>query len=343
MGVLTERQRELLRLIIEDYVSTARPVASEAIVRQHGLNVSSATVRNDMVELERAGYIQQLHTSAGRVPTDRGYRLYVEDMSQLRALTSAEERTIQHQFYQVQKEMEVAEWTHLAAAVLARTARYAALVSSPRVFDCRLKHVELVGIQDTLILLVVVLHEGIVKQQMITLDQPVEQSELSVLSNRLNATFAGANREQIQAKSDNPTGLEKEVLDRLLQTMRGLDEKVSEEIYHDGVLNILEQPEFSQIDRVRRLMEIIEDGTALTSIFPTVLSTDGVMVLIGAENELEEMKDCSVVLARYGIDGELAGVLGVLGPTRMTYGRSIYLVGYMSRLMSDLLGYIHRQ
>src|SRR6476620_12013680 len=186
---ITERQRQILAIIIEQYVSTARPVASEHIIGHYDLNVSSATVRNEMVELEKAGLISQPHTSAGRAPTDRGYRFFVENLMTPTALSTSEQRTIRHQFHQI--EMDAEEWVRLATAVLARTVRSAAVATTPRSTAVRLKHFEFLSISDMRILLVLVGHDGTVTQQLLTVDESWDQERLSALAARLNAEFTG--------------------------------------------------------------------------------------------------------------------------------------------------------
>src|SRR6478672_11994000 len=182
--MLTERRAQLLSLIIREYVDSAQPVGSDAIVRRFELPFSSATIRNEMARLEEEGYVSHPHTSAGRVPSDKGYRYYVEALMQERDLPNEVKQTIRHQFHQAGREED--EWVHLAAAVLARAVENAAVVTLPRTPESRLKRLELVGIQDNAALLVLVLYHARVKQQVMLFPEPVEQDELTAISNRLN-------------------------------------------------------------------------------------------------------------------------------------------------------------
>lgn len=338
---ISERQRNILSIIIEQYVSTARPVASEHIVNSYGLNVSSATVRNDMVELERAGLIMQPHTSAGRVPSDRGYRYFVENLMAPTALPLTEQRTIRHQFGQV--EMDADEWVRLAAAVLARTAHVAAVATSPRSNAVRFKHFEMLSISDTRALVVLVGHDGTVTQQMITVEETHEQDKWSALANQLNSVLEGKTPQEILAWAKDEANIKPlpEVAPQVLSTLASMLEKMerpeASHIYHEGLAHILEQPEFRQPERIQRILELFEQGGLWSSIIPSVMSQKGVQVIIGDQGWGEGMAQCSVVLARYGLDDRLAGVLGVVGPTRMSYSRSISTVSYMSQLLSDLL------
>lgn len=338
---LTERQRSILAIIVEEYVSSARPVASEHIVGNYGLNVSSATVRNEMVELERMGLIVQPHTSAGRVPTDRGYRYFVENLMTPSALPANEQRKIRHQFHQI--EMDADEWVRLATAVLARTVHSAAVATPPRSIEVRLKHFELFQISDTRLLLVLVGHEGSVAQQMFTVDETGTQSELGALAARLNSLLHGKTASEIEQWVEDPAqiqwlpALAREVLRTLVGTLSRLERPDASHIYREGLGHMLAQPEFRHPEKVQHLLELFERGNVWASIITSALNQEGVQVIIGDEDLRAEMASCSVVLARYGLGDKMTGVLGVLGPTRMPYRRSISTVSYMSQLLSDLL------
>lgn len=337
---LTDRQREILKVIVQEFVVTATPVSSETVVYKYRLPVSTATVRNEMAELERQGYITHPHTSAGRLPSDKGYRYYVEHlMERSMGLSLAEKRTIQHQFYQIQLEMN--EWLRLAATVTARTAQNAAVVSSlhTRESESRLKHVQFIEVQERLVLMVLVTQQGTIKEQMLSLEEPINQDELSVISLRLNSQLNNLDKAQIEISyRDWPQGLARYLASRIAETLRVLDQRLDAQLYREGLTNILNQPEFSDIVRVRQVLETIESGAALTTIIPEVISSDdsGVQVIIGGDDRYDDLRLLSVVLARYGIDG-VAGVVGVVGPTRMEYGRSISTVQYIAELLSALV------
>ena len=177
---LSQRKQQILRALVEEYVHTAMPVASEALVRKYGLNYSSATVRNELAGLEEANLIHQPHTSAGRVPTDLGYRFFVEHLMQESALSLDEQRLIRHQFYQVQDQLD--QWVRLTASVMARLLHSAAVMSPPRAVEGRLKHFEVLSISDFSVYLVLVLEDGTVKQQRLLLEDPVQQAELSEIT-----------------------------------------------------------------------------------------------------------------------------------------------------------------
>ncbi|HKP51662.1 MAG TPA: heat-inducible transcriptional repressor HrcA [Chloroflexia bacterium] len=338
---ISDRQRHILSIIIDEYVSTARPVASEHIVSRYELHVSSATVRNDMAELERAGLIVQPHTSAGRVPSDRGYRYFVENLMNPTALPADEQRKIRHQFHQV--EMEADEWVRLAAAVLARTVHVAAMATIPRSTAVRLKHFELISISDTRIMIVLVGHDGTVTQQMVNVGEAWEQADLSALSAQMNGLLVGKTSEEIRewvadaANIQTLPALTPQVVTTMAGMLSKLERHETSQVYHDGLAHILEQPEFRDKERMQQVLELFDSGAIWSSIIPSIIGQQGVQVIIGDEGRGEGIAQCSVVLARYGLGDKLAGVLGVIGPTRMPYSRSVSTVSYMSRLLSDML------
>jgi heat-inducible transcriptional repressor len=341
---LSDRCQLILRLAIQEYVESTRPVASETLVRKYGLVFSSATVRNELAHLEDLGLLTHLHTSAGRVPTDTGYRYFVENLMERTDLPPGEQRTIQHQFYQVRGELD--QWMYLAAAVLARSTQNAAVVTPPRAYEARVKHLELIGIHDTIVLLVLVLHDGAIKQQTLTTEQLVAQDELSQCAARLNELVQDApvsRVEQVGNETLEPplNSLERLVLETILRAMRQREGQVNEQLHHDGVVEMLSQPEFEKIDRVRDLLEILEGGSGLGPLIPQALASDGVQVVIGGEHGRDKMREYSVILSRYGFAGELAGVIGLIGPTRMAYPRSISTVRYISTVMSELLAELY--
>ena len=341
---LNERRRFILKLVVQEYVETSQPVASELLVRKYGLNVSSATIRNELAALEELGYLTHLHTSAGRVPTDAGYRYFVANLMERTPLPVTEQRTIRHQFYQVRTELD--QWIQLAGAVLARTAQNLAVVTAPRAFQSRFKHLELIAIHDTTVLLVLVLHDGTIRQQTFALESTRSQEELSHSALRINQrshdqTVVGL--EELLAQDRNTQvsvfeEIEREVLDLVVRAMHQFEDQLNQGIHSDGLMEVLSQPEFSQIGRIRQVLEIVQGGRGLGTLIPQALASDGVQVVIGGEHSHDEMREYSVVLSRYGVDDTVAGVLGVIGPTRMAYPRTISTVRYISTVMSDLLG-----
>jgi heat-inducible transcriptional repressor len=335
MEELTDRRQAVLGLVVRQYIATATPIGSKAIVEQYGLGISSATIRSEMAYLEEQGYLTHPHTSAGRVPTEKGYRYFVERLMGEAELPLAEQRTIRHQFHQARLDLE--QWMRLAAAVLARTAHSTSLVAAPTVAQCRFKHLELIAAHGSRLLFVLVLGGGMVKQQMLTLTHPVAQEELNQVANRLNDLFTSLSADQIMASSYQLTPLEEQIANLVIEIMEKAKARFSGEIYRDGLLNIFRHPEFSEIENVRPIIRVLEEQSLLEAILAEVLNATGVQVIIGGEGRWDDLSGCSVVVAPYGEAGRAVGALGVLGPMRMRYGRAISTVRYVADLLGDLI------
>ncbi|MBI3975012.1 MAG: heat-inducible transcription repressor HrcA [Armatimonadetes bacterium] len=343
--MLTIRRQAILRAIISEYIVSAEPVSSGQIVKRYELTVSPATIRNEMAELEDEGYVTHPHTSAGRVPTDRGYRYYVSALLGSADLPEPIQRMVRHQFHQVEDDVD--EWTRLAAAMLARLVQNAAVVSLPRPMATRLKLFQLFAVHDLRALVVVLLAEGIVKQQLMTFSEPVPSDELTAIANRLNHLFGGLTapgiRQQLEASDpEGPwTDLEQRVAAILLRVLDTIDRQEFEEVWVEGLRNLLNQPEFKAIGRMQAMLDVLGERNVVRSILPPHLPTGEVHITIGEEHPQAALRECSVVFAGYGIPGDFEGVLGVIGPTRMAYDSTIASVRYLSELMSELLQEIH--
>jgi heat-inducible transcriptional repressor len=308
------------------------------------LNVSSATVRNEFAALTELGYLKQPHTSAGRVPTAKGYRYFVEQLMQEAQLPQSEQLLIRHQFHQISRDLD--EWMKLAASVLAQVSESAALIAAPQPRRVRFRHVELISISELTGLMILVLQDGSVHQQMMVFASSVTQDELSRLSNKLNAEFANLTIDEMDAKTGaqsaaQKSALEAEVTARLVDLIHAHETQGSREIYRDGLVQLLRQPEFEEIARARQFVEVLEENAALEAILHQAELDNGVHVIIGGEGKWDEIRDLSMVLSRYGLPGEAKGVLGVLGPMRMRYGLTIPAVRYVAGLMSNLLNTLY--
>lgn len=339
MPELNDRQKLILALVIHDYIDTAEPVGSKTIVDQYDLGVSSATVRNAMMDLTEAGYLRQPHTSAGRVPTEEGYRYFVRQLMGHTELPANTQRTITHQFYQVGRDMN--RWMRLAASILANQSQAASLVTAPLPNKVSFKHLELIATHGRQILMVLVLSEGDVRQQMLTLAESVPQEQLSATADHINQLCQSLDADGFTPVQDRSTdALEQDILKLVHEEMQRLESNLAGEIYRDGLSIVLAEPEFSESESARKALRVFEERPLLEDLLSrTVLSTggEGVQVLIGGEGNWENLKDCSMVLARYGAPGIATGALGVLGPIRMSYGRSVSTVRFVSGLLSDLV------
>ncbi|MBI2288393.1 MAG: heat-inducible transcription repressor HrcA [Chloroflexi bacterium] len=331
--MLSPRAETILKYIVGQYIAKARPVPSQSITDEYQLGVSSATIRNEMAYLEQEGYITRPHPSAGSVPSDKGYRHYVESLGEIK-LPLAEQRLVSHLFHQVEKELD--EWLHLAATLMAQMVHNTVVVTIPKPKASQLKHLELVSLQDYVALVSLILSGIKVKQQLITFSQMIDQAELTAIANKLTANYSGLTSSQITAKGSGLTSTEQQITDSLVNIMETEDDREYEEQYLDGLHFMLSQPEFAHNQRMLTLMELVEERSLLKSIIPAELAGNSVQVIIGKENKLEAFHDYSLVINRYGLPEEAIGTISVIGPTRMPYAHTIATVGYLSSVLSRL-------
>lgn len=340
---LTERQRSVLRAVVEDYVLNAIPVGSNSLVERYGLLVSSATVRSAMAELETLGLLSHPHTSAGRVPSDLGYRIYVESLMRESALDRADQLMIRHQFSQVQ--LTSNEWLRLAASILATSTRSAAVVTPARARRARYGHIQLVELADQARLAVLVLGDGNVAQRRLdraaveraTGGQPIGQADLDAAAATLNAEVAGLSAPQVRRRMPKMAPLTSHVAEVVAQMLEESDSVAVEEVFTDGIGNVLEQPEFAEGAKLRGVLEVLQRSDFLEQLVPVLSRRGGVTVIIGHENVNDAMHEVSLVFAPYGTQDSALGLLGVLGPTRMPYPRAIPTVRYLATLMNELI------
>ena len=334
---LSERRSRILAFIVDDYIDSALPIGSQSLVERHALGLSSATVRNEMAALEEQGMITHPHTSAGRIPSHRGYRYYVSALMPERVLSRQEELTILHQFHQASRQLE--EWVSLAASVLAHSTGNVSLVTQPRLIEVRLKHLQLVELLDNRALLVVVTNDSGVHQKTIEFPVTAHQDSLTRLAARLNEEFGGKAVAEfpVHEAVESPNSVEAVVVAAVTELLLREQEAAVESPVIEGVRAMLRQPEFGQSDRMLDMLEAV-DERRLRGAIPTGAMAEGdVAVVIGDENREGPYQDMSFVLARYGPLGGAGGVLGVLGPTRMAYGETVANVRYVSDVLTELI------
>jgi heat-inducible transcriptional repressor len=335
---ISERQREVLRIVIQEFVQTAQPVGSAGIVGRHDLGVSPATIRNDLAALERMGLLTHPHTSAGRVPTDLGYRFFVHYLLASLDLAPEEQMAIRRQFHYALPEVD--QWLRTSTAVLAKTVLSAAVATAPRATRCTFKHMELVHIQGTKVLLVLVLQEGAVKQQLLDVNQPIEQDELSRISNELNDQLVGLDSSGVAVVATRLTPFAAQVAGLAAETMRRIEQYAGGVIFRDGLAEVLSTPEFAEGENARRIVRVLEEPGLIEQI-AAGLPGDAVHVVIAGDGRYDELRDVSLVLSRYGVGDRVSGLLGVIGPVRMRYGRTIGAVRFVSDLVSEKLEEIY--
>jgi heat-inducible transcriptional repressor len=334
---LDERKLEVLRAIVEDYVATQEPVGSRALVERHNLRVSPATVRNDMAVLEEEGYIRQPHTSAGRIPTDRGYRLFVDRLSRVKPLSPAERRAIERFLVGA---VDLDDVVHRTVRLLAQLTRQVAIVQYPSLARSRVRHLELVPISTTRLMVVMIADTGRVEQRLVDLPAPITSDEVTELRRATNEKLDGRLLTEVpplvEALIDEaPSSLRPAMMSLSTVLLETLVERGEERIALAGTAN-LARGLFDFPGSLRAVLEALEEEVILLKLFGEV-EASMMRVRIGDENEIEDLRSTSVVSTGYGPGATVVGGMGVLGPTRMDYPGTIATVRAVARYVGDLL------
>jgi heat-inducible transcriptional repressor len=337
---LTRRQEEILALIVRTYTENPEPVSSKYLVEHFPLNFSSATIRNEMVVLEDLGYIIAPHTSAGRVPTESGYRYFVRRLLKSGDLDANEQSRISTKMGS--HPLATEQWMRQGAALLARAAQSASLITPPLADVSRFKHVELVSVQGRLVLMVLVLQGGAVHQQMLTLAEPVPQVRLSEVAMRISGLCNDLDADDVRLKGVQFGVLEREITELIAELMERADKNHIVSLYRDGLTEMVAS--FQQNSQgAQQALRVLEERALLTLILNEVLSREynDVHVVIAGEGRWEHLSHLTMVLSRYGLPGQVSGAVGVLGPTHINYGRAVSSVRYISSLMTDMLANVY--
>jgi heat-inducible transcriptional repressor len=337
---LSERMRRILEIVIEDYILTAEPVGSRTISKKSDLHLSPATIRNIMSDLEELGLLSQPYTSAGRMPTERGLRFYVDSIINIQELSDQEQQEIRSKY--LSPHMEGPDLFRETSRILSLSSHHLGIVWTPRMSSVMLRHIEFVKLRRHLVLTILVSTTGLVHNRIIEVEEDFSQSELDRLSNYLNSFLAGLTLYQVKEKLLEQMKVAKNAYDRLLEQALNLGEKAfssldDTDVFIEGKTNILNEPEFSNVSRMTDLFRTFEEKATMVKLLDKFLDPKGVQIAIGSESEVQEMETCSVVTSTYSCGGEVLGVLGVIGPRRMNYSRVIPLVGYTARLLTEIL------
>jgi heat-inducible transcriptional repressor len=338
---LDERRKEVLRSLVELHVETGEPVGSESLARALHRAVSPATLRNLMADLEALGYLEQPHTSAGRLPTDEGYRVYVDSLMESRPLAPRDAAAIQSGLRR--PDTSANQVLENASRLLSRLSRQVGFVVVPDIEQTSFRHLDLVRLAHPRILVVMVSLTGIVTNKVVEVEEELGQDALQHCANYLNQEFAGMSLARIRARLLELMGQEKALYDSMLKHSLSLGQRAfapegdEANVYLDGAANMLSHPEFDDLERMRALFRTFEEKSRLVKILNACMSGDGVRILIGHENPDPELRDMSVVGATYPGEGEATWSLGVLGSTRMEYAHVVALVDHVARSVSDIL------
>jgi heat-inducible transcriptional repressor len=337
---LDDRKATILRAIVEEHISTAQPVGSQTIARSRNLGVSSATVRNDMTVLEREGYLVQPHTSAGRVPTDRGYRFFVDHFDRQPGLAPAQRRVVSDFFTLFQSAHQVMEeLLHETSQLLARVSTHTAVVVGPHVDTTKVRSVQLVTLQPSLLLALAILSNGRVEKAVLHVTADTDDATVATASALLDTQLSGVRWEHIpeMRPGAGPAAdtLAREARDALAARA---EQDIVEPLYVGGASRLAAEHEaFPATDSAARLLELLERQVEVVSLVHDLLEQGDTTVRIGSENSIDELRNCSIVVASYKVDGEVAGTVGVLGPTRMDYRQALAAVEAISQQLGDVL------
>jgi len=331
---LEPRKQEILKAVVREFTVTAVPVGSQQLVSRHFLNLSSATIRNELSELGELGYLAQPHTSAGRIPTDRGYRYFVDFLMDLEPVPPQVEAYIQGELQLAPHDPQLL--LERVATTLATVTRNAAIASSPSGPLARIKHIDLAALEARAVLIIVLVEGNLLRQHVTMAGRPVDQAELTRLANKLNLELRGKDREQIAARLQRlGEGLEKEILARVCEVLEQFERSSDTIVIHDGVRNLVRQPEFAEASRLHQVLEVLEESRYLAVLLQQLASDSGLQIVIGSENEMRQLRSCTLVLTTYGPSSRIRGVLGVVGPTRMDYPQVVGRLQTVARWASE--------
>jgi len=337
---LTDRDREVLEAIITDYIQTAEPVGSRTVSKKSEIGLSPATIRNVMADLEEMGFLTQPHTSAGRVPTDKAFRFYVDSILEVGKLKLVDRDRIEMGFQD--EGMDTNEIMKRASSLLSLLSKQTGVILAPRFGSNILKHIEFIKLREKTILVIIVCKSGEVQNKIIESDEHMSQDELDKYSRYLTEIMGGLNLVEARRKILEEMKKEKVLFDKLMYRALQLSQKALEDegggnLYIEGKTNILQSPEFADLEKMRTLLQAFEEKTKIVKLLDKALLARGMQIFIGAENEFNEMKDCSVIAAPYSRENFTLGTLGVIGPTRMDYPGIISIVDYTARIVGKIL------
>ena len=332
---LPPRRETILKTILDGYIASAVPVPSEVVTHHHGLDVSSATVRHEMAALEEEGYISRPHLSAGGVPTDKGYRYYVEALATTQELPQETKRSMRNQFTSVGRDVDL--WTKLSARMLSEVATNMALVTTPRTIQTRIRNLQLVYLDELLVMQVVVLHGARIRKELVPLTEPVSEEDINYVSGKLNNHVKGLSYHEVLSRSIETTPLEQNVLDVAQRILREEDQVSFADYITEGLRHIVDQPEFKDSAQLHDLIEVLESRRLAEAILTESPGVGAIRVVIGRENHEDALKPMSLVITQYGVRDQVFGTISIVGPMRMHYGKTIAGVNYFSSLMSQML------
>lgn len=335
---MDERKKKILRAIVQDYIATAEPVGSRTIAKKSDLGVSPATIRNEMADLEELGLIEQPHTSAGRIPSDAGYRYYVDFLMEQSSLSEEQKRAIERNTARISEIQDVITQT---SKLLSQLTNLTSIVLQPQRGQSGLSQVHFLPYQPGQAIMVVVKENGVVENHIVDIGENVTAEELrhiaQVLTYKMRGFVLDKGKKSMMQDIYSELARQRSLIDTALQMMEPLfyESQKKDRVYLGGTLNMLNQPEFKDLDKVKNLFKVFEHDDSLKKLVEP--NQNGLKVTIGGENTLEEVQDCSIISATYQMNGETIGAVGVLGPTRMDYAKAMAMVEFMTQNLTAIL------
>ena len=339
---LSERKKKILRAVVESYIETAEPVGSKAILELAQLNVSSATIRNELSDLTELGYLEQPHTSAGRIPSPKGYRLYVNELMEQQRLSMEETRQINEALHLKMKELD--KVIDQAGRMVSQLTHYPAFALSAGARRITVRRFDLIMVDANSFIVVVMTDTNVVKNKLVRLPSDLSEPQLQLLTTLLNASFVGKNLDELTPElmrlAEHAAGGSYGLISLVVSfAMEVLDDLENSSVYTSGASRILDHPEYRDVGKAQKLMTYLNNEQSLVqSLAIPDLGNDNTKILIGPENVADELKDTSVILASYDIGDGMKGVIGVVGPTRMDYAKVAAKLSYVADGLSKLFG-----
>lgn len=337
---MDERKKKILRAIVQDYIATAEPVGSRTIARKFDLGISPATIRNEMADMEEMGLIEQPHTSAGRIPSDAGYRYYVDSLMEHPKLSTNEKGVIERET--TKRITEIQEVISHTSKLLSQLTQLTSIVIGPQKGKSPFGQMHFLPYSPGKAIMVIVKENGEVENQIVDIGENVTAEELQQLASVFNQKMRGHSMNEVKRSLLHEIYSEltrqRYLIDHAMELLSAILDDTHEEknaVYLGGTLNMLNQPEFKDIEKVKTLFQIFEEEEQIKKFLNP--SVDGLAVTIGGENRLKELKNCSVISATYRINGESVGTIGLIGPTRMDYSKAVAMVDFMTRTLTELL------
>ena len=332
--MIETRKQAILRAVVHEFTTSAVPVGSQALQSRYFVNLSSATIRSELAELVDLGYLTQPHTSAGRVPTDSGYRYFVDFLMDVEAIPDRVKTYIADEMRLAPADEQ--GMVERVAMTLAAVTQNASVASAPQGSLARIKHLDLVSLEPQDVLLIILLEGNLLRQQVVKISHEATQAQLTKLTVKLNASLGGRSSDEARRHYDDaPLGLEKELLGCVIAVLDIYEKGSDNLVVHDGVRNLLRQPEFAESSRVHQVLEVLEETRFLTVLLRQLIGDSDLQIVIGSENTSDQLKGCAVVLTSYGPSDRIKGVLGVVGPTRMAYSQTVARLQAVAHAASD--------